>query len=815
MLSELEEIISYKDHADQPERQATQRNTWHKRLEGCQRDVEVWQRILQVRSLVLTPSEDMDTWIHFADLCRVSDRLNLAEKTLTSLVGSSCSNLDAEVGVLDGVSDNVQSRSRAPPPIVFAYYRLKWAQAIAADSRDERVETLGYLRDFTQTLSDDMGLGARDNQGRLILPDAKLYGEYTKLLARCHVELGRWEASMTEHGFTSDPAAVLSNYALSTELDPEWYQAWHTWALANFEVITALEVSQQGLQSAHFATYIIPAVEGFLRSIALSPGNSLQDTLRLLTLWFTYGYQHGVNQAISQGMSTVNIDVWLEVIPQIIARIQTPRPTIQQLIVRLLHDIGRAHPQALIYPLTVASKSNVASRKAVAQSIMAKMREHSATIVDQAELVSTELIRAAILWHEQWHEGLEEASKHYFADHNEEAMFEVLEPLHDMIEKGPETLRETSFVQSFGHELRMARDFCRRYKLHGETNDLNQAWDIYYSTFQRLARQIKLLNVIELQYVSPKLMNVRDLDLAVPGTYQSGKPVIGIAYVLPTFTVINSKQRPRRFTMRGRDGKEYTFLLKGHEDLRQDERVMQLFGLVNTLLSADQESAKRHLSMRQFSITPLSPGAGLLGWVPHSDTLHALIKSYRDSRKILIDIETRLMNQMADDNYDSLPLLHKVEVFQYALDNTTGQDLYRILWLRSRNSESWLERRTTYTRSLALTSMVGYILGLGDRHPSNLMLDQITGEIVHIDFVSTRRLIAVMLTHRAIASKLRCSATSTPKRSPSASPACSSTPWKCAVSPAHSRARARCRWRCSARTRSRSWPSSRRSCTTH
>ena len=37
------------------------------------------------------------------------------------------------------------------------------------------------------------------------------------------------------------------------------------------------------------------------------------------------------------------------------------------------------------------------------------------------------------------------------------------------------------------------------------------------------------------------------------------------------------------------------FLLKGHEDLRQDERVMQLFGLVNTLLAGDQETSKRHL----------------------------------------------------------------------------------------------------------------------------------------------------------------------------------------------------------------------------
>jgi FKBP12-rapamycin complex-associated protein len=31
-------------------------------------------------------------------------------------------------------------------------------------------------------------------------------------------------------------------------------------------------------------------------------------------------------------------------------------------------------------------------------------------------------------------------------------------------------------------------------------------------------------------------------------------------------------------------------------------------------------------------------------------------------------------------------------------------------------------------------SMVGYILGLGDRHPSNLMLHRYTGNIVHIDF---------------------------------------------------------------------------------
>lgn len=57
--------------------------------------------------------------------------------------------------------------------------------------------------------------------------------------------------------------------------------------------------------------------------------------------------------------------------------------------------------------------------------------------------------------------------------------------------------------------------------------------------------------------------------------------------------------------------------------------------------------------------------------------------------------------------YEQLTLIQKLEVFEYALDNTDGRDLYRILWLKSRNSEAWLERRGEYSRSLAVMSMVG------------------------------------------------------------------------------------------------------------
>lgn len=88
MLSELEEIITYKEaKEDDPAKRTQIQKTWMKRLKGCQREVEVWQRILKVRALVVTPRENVGMWIKFAGLCRKSNRLGLAEKTLNSLLG--------------------------------------------------------------------------------------------------------------------------------------------------------------------------------------------------------------------------------------------------------------------------------------------------------------------------------------------------------------------------------------------------------------------------------------------------------------------------------------------------------------------------------------------------------------------------------------------------------------------------------------------------------------------------------------------------------------------------------------------------------
>lgn len=565
-----------------------------------------------------------------------------------------------------------------------------------------------------------------------------MLADWQKLLARSYLKQGDWLIKQLNGDWQSDQVQdILKSYHQATRYNTDWYKAWHAWALANFEVVTSLtaHTDRESAQISHHAvdTHVVPAIQGFFKSIALSNSSSLQDTLRLLTLWFAHGDHQEVNTAVTQGIATVSIDTWLEAIPQLIARINQPNRLVKASINALLCEVGRVHPQALVYPLTVSMKSDVRDRARAAQDIMSSMEQHSPDLCRQAATVSHELIRIAVLWHEQWHEGLEEASRLYFGDNDVDGFFKTLEPLHQMLDAGPETLREISFIQSFGRDLQEARDWCNAYKASNDRGDLSQAWDLYYQVFKRITKQLPQLTNLELQYVSPKLKQISDLSLALPGTYQSGKEVIRIMSFDPVSTVIQSKQRPRKLTLRGSDGLNHTYVLKGHEDMRQDERVMQLFGLVNTLLSNDPESLKRHLNIQRFSAIPLSTQSGLLGWVPNSDTLHVLIREYRESRKILLNIEHRIMLQMAPD-YDNLTLMQKVEVFGYALDNTTGQDLYRVLWLKSKSSEAWLDRRTTYTRSLAVMSMVGYILGLGDRHPSNLMLDRATGKIIHIDF---------------------------------------------------------------------------------
>jgi serine/threonine-protein kinase ATR len=57
-------------------------------------------------------------------------------------------------------------------------------------------------------------------------------------------------------------------------------------------------------------------------------------------------------------------------------------------------------------------------------------------------------------------------------------------------------------------------------------------------------------------------------------------------------------------------------------------------------------------------------------------------------------------------------------------------------WLIGRFPEpaAWLDARLAFTRTYAAWSMVGHMVGLGDRHGENILIDEASGDAVFIDF---------------------------------------------------------------------------------
>ncbi|KAJ1678339.1 hypothetical protein EV182_004255 [Spiromyces aspiralis] len=95
--------------------------------------------------------------------------------------------------------------------------------------------------------------------------------------------------------------------------------------------------------------------------------------------------------------------------------------------------------------------------------------------------------------------------------------------------------------------------------------------------------------------------------------------------------LINSLVRPKRITIVGSDGREYSFLCKPKDDLRKDSRLMEFNSMINQFLKTDLESRKRGLHIRTYSVVPLNEECGLIEWVNYTVGIRrVLVKLYRE-----------------------------------------------------------------------------------------------------------------------------------------------------------------------------------------
>ena len=425
---------------------------------------------------------------------------------------------------------------------------------------------------------------------------------------------------------------------------------------------------------------------------------------------------------MNEKIDIISIQCWMLVIPQLLARINISNPLIRKTLILLLKKIGLKNPRRLTYPLTVLVNSKSKSRVEAVSLILEDIKKQHQQLFKECELIINELNRCALCLHEQWSEAIEEGAKLFFQSKDPKGSAKILMEQHQKMKSKPETMNEIHFYQMYKGNLNAAYKLVQDYLENNNLTSFKEAWDIYHTCFRSMSVNFSNFEQLDLKGISPSLYQFRESEIEMPGLYQNGitdeDSIIKISSFSRYLSVLNSKQHPRKIVIYGSDGKEYPFLLKGHEDIRQDQRVMQLFGLINALLSKDSDTRKKNLSIKRYPVYPLSHNTGIIGWVSNCDTLHQLIRDYRNRNKVRVNIEHFLMVKF-NPKFDSSLSYCKLEVFKHALNHTLGIDIYKVLWNKSQNAEDWLERRTNYSRSMAVMSIVGYILGLGDRHPSN------------------------------------------------------------------------------------------------
>ncbi|KAJ8933927.1 hypothetical protein NQ314_013683 [Rhamnusium bicolor] len=262
----------------------------------------------------------------------------------------------------------------------------------------------------------------------------------------------------------------------------------------------------------------------------------------------------------------------------------------------------------------------------------------------------------------------------------------------------------------------------------------------YYKDVHTASSRKKEFNIPR----SQKITRIQNFDDILLPTYNlpinkscDYSNIVGITSFSSVYHPVGGINHPKRITCRGTDGKVRSQLLKGCDDLRQDAVMEQVFTIMNNLLATNKQT--RNLLIRTYKIVPLSMRSGILEWVDDSMPIGAYLvgdpennqpgahqlyrpndkspSSCRDLFKKCADKSAELkMKTFNNICKDFKPVFHKF--FESSFPHPTN----------------WYERRRAYIHSVATTSMCGYILGIGDRHVSNILIDKTTAEVIHIDF---------------------------------------------------------------------------------
>uniref|UniRef100_A0A7E4VXJ7 non-specific serine/threonine protein kinase n=1 Tax=Panagrellus redivivus TaxID=6233 RepID=A0A7E4VXJ7_PANRE len=199
-------------------------------------------------------------------------------------------------------------------------------------------------------------------------------------------------------------------------------------------------------------------------------------------------------------------------------------------------------------------------------------------------------------------------------------------------------------------------------------------------------------------------------------------------------TIADGLSSPKVIVITGSDGKRYKMLLK-QEDIRQDSLVQQLFALGNILLSQNPFPGAPIIPLRRYIVLPLSAKAGIIEWCEGTTSLCAYLIG--NDRKSGAHNRYHPKDLFGGDAQKAMNVVQRdVESKKKLFKEVCGKfnPVFRHFFFeRFTSAKSYLTAIERYTISLAQWSIMCYIVGLGDRHLNNILIDESAGEFIHID----------------------------------------------------------------------------------
>ncbi|XP_030235860.1 serine-protein kinase ATM isoform X1 [Gadus morhua] len=237
------------------------------------------------------------------------------------------------------------------------------------------------------------------------------------------------------------------------------------------------------------------------------------------------------------------------------------------------------------------------------------------------------------------------------------------------------------------------------------------------------------------------IMKIQDLEeVTIPtveirvdpsGCYDN---VVTIRSFKPQYRLVGGVNLPKIIDCVGSDGRSHRQLVKGQDDLRQDAVMQQVFSMCSTLLQRNAETRRRKLHIRRYKVVPFSQRSGVLEWCSGTVPIG----------EFLVDPQKGAHGRFRPRDWTNLACRKKMmdaqkrglegQLTAYSEVCRHFRPVFRHFCMeRFLDPAVWMEKRLAYTRSVATSSIVGYIVGLGDRHIQNILIDEQTAELIHID----------------------------------------------------------------------------------